>query len=56
MFWDNENDSESNQKFKNFLFLKFWATNKDRDEALPIFGIIIITVIILGIIYAAFLR
>ncbi len=54
MFWDDENDSNTNQKFKNFLFLKFWGTNKERDETFPIFGIILGIVAIFGLIFLAF--
>ena len=52
MLFDDENDSEDWQKFKNFTFFKFWGTNKERDEALNgsggfvIVGIVIVIVII----------
>ncbi|MEI6119010.1 MAG: hypothetical protein WCP92_07545 [bacterium] len=54
MLFDDENDSEDWQRFKNFTFFKFWGTNKERDETLngagfAIIGIVIIIAIIIVI-------
>lgn len=35
MFWDNKNDSDWTQRWKNTVFLKLWATNKTRDAVMP---------------------
>lgn len=48
MFWDDEKDSEDAQKLKNLLFIKMWATNKDRDDIMPFFAVVgVIAIIIL---------
>ncbi len=56
MWWDNQNDSEDWQRFKNIQFFGFWGTNKERDEMIGspgclIAGIIVIVVIILCVIF-----
>lgn len=56
MFWDDKDDSESWQIFKNLGFLNMPFNNKDRDEVFnsPIFGIIMVLVIIGVILFAIF--
>lgn len=51
MLWDDNNDSEEWQIFKNMAFLNFIGTNKERDEFInsPAFSII------MGIIVVGFL-
>lgn len=56
MFWDDENDSESWQMFKNFAFLKLPVTNKDRDEAFSgsSLGIALVIILIIFALIAIF--
>lgn len=54
MFWDDKDDSESWQIFKNLTFLKMPMTNKDRDQAMPAVSIIITIVLIVIILFAIF--
>ena len=55
MFWDDEEDGEDMQRFKNYGFLKLPFTNKTRDEIFnsPGFGIAMIIILILIIIIVA---
>ncbi len=48
MFWDDDSDSEGWQMLKNWSFLNMPLNNKDRDEMMPVFGIIMLTIIALG--------
>jgi hypothetical protein len=53
MCWGDDNDEDS-QRFKNYVFFRFWGTDKEMDEAAP-FIITIILLIIAGfIIWAVF--
>jgi hypothetical protein len=50
VFYDNENDSETKQRIKNGLFLKWWVKNTTRDAVLPrilvVAGILIVGVLL----------
>ena len=60
MWWDNESDSEQEQRWKNMTFLKMPFTNKTRDEVFedPTFGIVAacIILVLVGIAIYASLR
>lgn len=51
MFWDNKDDDDTTQIFKNMTFLKMPFTNKTRDEAMSgMSWIFIIILLIIGVI------
>ena len=47
MFWDNENDSERRQRWKNGLLLKWWVKNDTRDAAMP--WVMLAVLVLLGL-------
>lgn len=49
MFWDEKEDSEETQRFKNLIILKFWGTNKERDEFFdsPVFWIFFAVIVLI---------
>ena len=47
MFWDNKNDSDWRQRWKNAVFLKLWATNETRDAVMP--WVALVVLILLGL-------
>jgi hypothetical protein len=56
MFWDNDDDSEDMQRFKNLIFLRVPFTNKTRDEALPGMVILVFVLVFAGGIYEIFFK
>ena len=50
MFWDNENDSDWTQRWKNGVFLKWWVKNETRDAVLPwVVLVALILLVLMGI-------
>lgn len=54
MFYDNDRDSKSTQRFKNMVFLKMFAINEERDEMMPAVAVIFL-ILIIGVPVAAWL-
>jgi len=50
MWWDDKDDSEEWQRFKNMSLLNVWGTNKERDEMFESPGWLIISIIIVVVI------
>jgi hypothetical protein len=54
MFWDNKNDSDWRQRWKNGLFLKLWATNQTRDAVMPWVVVIALGLVVLMLLVRLF--
>lgn len=44
-------DDEDSQRWWNLMIYKMYATDKEIDEMMPVFGVIFLLAIIIGIVY-----
>jgi hypothetical protein len=54
MLWDDPKDSENTQRFKNLILFKFYGTNEERDQVLPVLGFIFLLLLAGFGLYALF--
>ena len=41
--------NKDNERFKNFIFFNVYATDEEMEEAMPVVGIVVAIIIIVGI-------
>lgn len=50
MFYDNKDDGDNMQRFKNGVFFKMWVKNDTRDAAMPIVGVIVLVLVVAALV------
>ena len=56
MWWDDPNDSENMQRFKNQMFMHAWMTNETRDDAMPVLAVLLLIGVIVWVVIAGVSR